>query len=85
MHRTTNDVVADGEVVWFRPPDAEPKLRMRYERSARREQESPVSEESTKDTVKALAQGMVEDKNISKLNSLTCLCLPLCPDPLFGL
>jgi hypothetical protein len=26
MHRRTNDVVADGEVVWSRPPDAEAKL-----------------------------------------------------------
>jgi len=26
MHRQTNDVVADGEVVWSRPPDAEAKL-----------------------------------------------------------
>ena len=25
MHRRTNDVVADGEVVWSRPPDAEAK------------------------------------------------------------
>ncbi len=26
MHRRTNDAVADGEVVWFWPPDAEAKL-----------------------------------------------------------
>jgi hypothetical protein len=26
MHRETNDVVADGEMVWSWPPDAEAKL-----------------------------------------------------------
>src|SRR5262247_4177572 len=55
----TNDAEADGEVVWSWPPDAEAKLRKMIAR--RREQESPVPGESTKETVKTVAQGMPDD------------------------
>jgi len=59
MARQTNVVCADGEVVWSLPPDAEVKA-ARSSRG-RRGQESPVPGESTKETVKTIAQGMPVD------------------------
>jgi len=59
MARETNVANADGEVVWSRPPDAEAKV-ARSSRG-RRGQESPVPGESTKETVKTIAQGMPVD------------------------
>jgi len=65
----TNDLDADGEVVWFWHPDADAELRGydprndggKKARSPDRGQESPVPGpvpgESTKDTVKTIAQG----------------------------
>ncbi len=53
----TNDVAADGEVVWSWRPDAGAKVRG-CKFAERRWQKSPVTEESTKDTVKTIAQGM---------------------------
>src|ERR1700730_1475955 len=57
--RETNVACADGEVVWSRPPDAEAKA-ARSSRG-RRGQESPVHGESTKETVKTIAEGMPVD------------------------
>ncbi len=52
--RTTNGTFAYGEVAWSRPPDAEAKSAI----CRRRGQESPVPEESAKETVQTIAQGM---------------------------
>jgi hypothetical protein len=59
MARQTNVANADGEVVWSWPPDAEAKFAGSSRR--RRGQESPVPGESTKETVKTIAQGMPAD------------------------
>ena len=54
MLRQTSACVADGEVVWSRPPDAEVKLVLVCSKQQhwRWGQQSPVPKESTKDTVK---------------------------------
>ena len=46
MARETNELVADGEVAWSWPPDAEAKLAALDSARERRGQESPVPEES---------------------------------------
>ena len=56
----TNDVATYGEVVWSWRPDAGAKVRG-CKFAERRWQKSPVTEESTKDTVKTIAQGMPVD------------------------
>ena len=55
----TNDLDADGEVVWSWSPDAETKLRGTIR--AMKGQQSPVPGESSKDTVKTIVQGMPDD------------------------
>jgi hypothetical protein len=50
-----NALAADGEVVASRYPGAGTKLAVI---SARRRRQKPVSEETTKETVKTTAQGM---------------------------
>jgi hypothetical protein len=47
--------LADGEVVWFRRPDAGVKLRGAFRVAT--VTTKPVTEESTKETVKTIAQG----------------------------
>jgi hypothetical protein len=61
MARETNVADADGEVVWSWSPDAETKFAMMFTSRRRRGQESPVPGESTKETVKTIAQGMPVD------------------------
>ena len=56
----TNDVAVDGEVVWSWRPDAGAKVRG-CKFAERRWQKSPVTGESTKDTVKTIVQGMPAD------------------------
>ena len=53
----TNGVCADGEVVWSWRSDAGAKVAGLNESDDRRWQPSMVTEESTKDTVKTIAQG----------------------------
>jgi hypothetical protein len=54
----TNDVVADGEVVWFWRSDAGAKVAALNESDDRRWQPSMVTGKSTKETVKTIVQGM---------------------------
>jgi hypothetical protein len=58
-HHETNDVAADGEVAWSRRPDAGAKSVDTIH--GRRWQKSPVTEESAKETVKTIVQGMPVD------------------------
>jgi hypothetical protein len=60
--RQTIVEVTYGEVVWSWRPDAGAKLAKTLPASCgRRGQESPVPGESTKDTVKTIAQGRPDD------------------------
>ncbi len=59
----TNGVCADGEVVWSWRPDAGAKSCGTCP-ARRRWQESPVTGESAKDTVKTIAQGMPDDSGV---------------------
>jgi hypothetical protein len=54
----TSDVAVDGEVVWSWRSDAGAKVAGLNESDDRRWQPSMVTEESTKDTVKTIVQGM---------------------------
>jgi hypothetical protein len=53
----TNSADADGEVVWFRRPDAGVKFAMMLRITRMTVTIKPVTEESTKETVKTIAQG----------------------------
>ena len=67
-HCATSGVCADGEVVWFWRPDAGAKVRG-CKFAERRWQKSPVTEESTKDTVKTIAQGRPEAGSNGRRNT----------------
>jgi hypothetical protein len=58
IRHETNDVVADGEVVWFWRSDAGAKVAGLNESDDRRWQPSMVTGKSTKETVKTIVQGM---------------------------
>src|SRR5271169_7142862 len=67
----TRALLADGEVVWSRRPDAGVKF-AEGDSARRRRQTSPVAGESTKETVKTIARGMPGVSGVTVVTMLVC-------------
>jgi hypothetical protein len=68
----TDALLADGEVVWSRHPDADVKLATMLRIAPATETKSPVSEESAKETVKTIARGMPVVFGVPVVTMLVC-------------